>query len=111
MKIKVVCEKTNLTDRTIRYYIEEGLISPSFTENYLGRKTFDFTEENVSELNDIAILRSFDFSIEEIRQILLDPSNSVSVICAVKDRISETLLTSQKKMSVISEVSTPRCSA
>lgn len=104
MKIKVVCEKTNLTDRTIRYYIEEGLISPSFTENYLGRKTFDFTEENVSELNDIAILRSFDFSIEEIRQILLDPSNSVSVICAVKDRISETLLTSQKKMSVISSL-------
>lgn len=25
MKIKAVCEQTGLTDRTIRYYIEEGL--------------------------------------------------------------------------------------
>jgi DNA-binding transcriptional MerR regulator len=43
MKIKAVCERTELTDRTIRYYIEEGLISPAFTENYLGRKSFDFS--------------------------------------------------------------------
>jgi len=43
MKIKAVCERTGLTDRTIRYYIEEGLLSPSFNENYIGRKSFDFT--------------------------------------------------------------------
>ena len=30
MKIKSVCEQTGLTDRAIRYYIEEKLISPSF---------------------------------------------------------------------------------
>ena len=39
MKIKAVCEATGLTDRTVRYYIEEELISPVYTENYLGRKT------------------------------------------------------------------------
>ena len=27
MKIKEICEKTGLTDRTVRYYIEEALIS------------------------------------------------------------------------------------
>ena len=32
MKIKAVCEQTGLTDRTIRYYIEEGLISPIFIQ-------------------------------------------------------------------------------
>ena len=42
MKIKSVCELTGLTDRTIRYYIEEKLISPLYTENYLGRKTYNF---------------------------------------------------------------------
>ena len=28
MKIKQVCEATGLTDRAIRYYIEEELLSP-----------------------------------------------------------------------------------
>ena len=42
MKIKTVCELTGLSDRTIRYYIEEKLISPSHTENYLGRKKYSF---------------------------------------------------------------------
>ena len=51
MKIKAVCEQTGLTDRTIRYYIEEGLISPFYTENYLGRKNFDFSEADVAMLN------------------------------------------------------------
>ncbi len=45
MKIKNVCEATELSDRTIRYYIEEELISPSYTENYLGRRTYDFCEK------------------------------------------------------------------
>lgn len=40
MKIKEVCEKTGLTDRAIRYYIENGLVFPDKNENYAGhRKT------------------------------------------------------------------------
>ena len=66
MKIKAVCEATGLTDRAIRYYIEEKLISPAYTENYLGRKTFDFSEWDLQQLNDIAVLRKFGFSIAEI---------------------------------------------
>ena len=104
MKIKVVCERTGLTDRTIRYYIEEELLSPSFKENYIGRKSFDFTEENIEELNNIAVLRSFDFSIEEIRQILKDPSSSPSIIKAVKHRVSGELTTNQKKESLLSSL-------
>ena len=104
MKIKAVCERTGLTDRTIRYYIEEGLLSPSFNENYIGRKSFDFTEENIAQLSDIAVLRSFDFSIEEIRQILKDPSSSPSIIQAVKERAGGELTTSQKKTSLLSSL-------
>jgi len=102
MKIKTVCEKTGLTDRTVRYYIEEGLINPQFTENYLGRKAFDFTDENISELNDIAILRSFDFSIEEIRGILKDPTSSPAIIKDAKERLAKNLLINQKKVSAMS---------
>lgn len=104
MKIKTVCERTGLTDRTIRYYIEEGIISPAFTENYLGRKSFDFTEEDVLQLQDIAVLRSFDFSIEEIRQILNDPSSSLSIIQCVKQRAQAELSTSQKKILALSSL-------
>lgn len=43
MKMKALCEATGLTDRAIRYYIDEALICPAYKENYLGRKTFDFS--------------------------------------------------------------------
>ena len=36
VKIKAVSELTGLTTRTIRVYIDEKLIAPKFTENYLG---------------------------------------------------------------------------
>ena len=57
MKIKQVCELTGLTDRAIRYYIEEGLVSPAYTENYMGRRAYDFTDEDVAALNHVATLR------------------------------------------------------
>ena len=50
MKIKAVCEATGLTDRTVRYYIEEGLLSPKYTENYLGRKNYDFSQQDIKNL-------------------------------------------------------------
>ncbi len=74
MKIKSVCEITKLTDRTIRYYIEEKLISPQYTENYMGRRTFDFTEEDVKTIQNIAVLRKYGFSIIEIREMINNPN-------------------------------------
>ena len=49
MRIKSVCEFTDLTDRTIRYYIEEKLIFPAHTENYLGRRTYNFSEKDMND--------------------------------------------------------------
>ena len=80
MKMKVICEETGLTSRAVRVYIEEGLISPTYTENYLGRRTFKFAQEDVSALQNIATLRKYGFSIAEIREILSDPQNSISII-------------------------------
>lgn len=79
MKMKAVCEATGLTDRTIRYYIEEELISPAYTENYLGRKTFDFSEGDIQQLNDIAVLRKFGFSISEIRDMIQHPEQILRI--------------------------------
>ena len=104
MKIKAVCEQTGLTDRTVRFYIEEGLLSPSYTENYLGRKSFEFQAHDVALLTQIATLRRFDFSIEEIRQIIREPKSAASIIESVKTRISHALAVDQRKIAVLSSI-------
>lgn len=86
MKIKTVCELTELTDRTIRYYIEEHLISPSYTENYLGRKSYNFSKSDIQQLQDIAVLRKFGFSISEIKKMLLEPAQIIPIAKALQQR-------------------------
>lgn len=80
MKIKDVIEKTKLTDRAIRLYIENGLVHPRFTENYNGRKNIDFTEDDLKTLQNIATLRKADFSIAEIKSITEGSQNCKSVL-------------------------------
>ncbi len=86
MKIKTVCEITGLTDRTVRYYIEEQLVSPAYTENYLGRKAFDFSESDIQQLQDIAVCRKFGFSIAEIKEMLLEPAQIIPIVKALQQR-------------------------
>ena len=80
MKIKEIIEKTKLTDRAIRLYIENGLVHPRFTENYNGRKNIDFTEDDLKTLQNIATLRKADFSIAEIKSITEGSQNCKSVL-------------------------------
>ena len=91
MKIKQVCELTNLTDRAVRYYIEEGLLTPAFSENYLGRRAYDFSDADVAALNHIATLRKFGFTVEEIHRILTNPAESVAILAEVRARKEETV--------------------
>ena len=102
MKIKKVCEETGLTDRTVRYYIEEKLISPSYTENYLGRKSFDFSEEDLKRLKDIATLRAFGFSVEEIKALASGQESSRQIVESVKKRTENTIDENQRRMNVFS---------
>lgn len=106
MKIKAVCEMTNLSDRTIRYYIEQNLISPAYTENYLGRKNFEFTKENVDELNDIAVLRKFNFTIQEIRDILISPANSRQIVHDVQARARQSVTEGQATLTALTALDT-----
>ena len=86
VKIKAVSELTGLTTRTIRVYIDEQLIAPKFTENYLGRRSFEFSQSDIAALQNIATLRKYGFSIDEIRNILLDLQTSIAIIENVKQR-------------------------
>ena len=62
MKMREVCARTGLTDRTVRYWTEQGLLNP-FREEQNGRLYFRFTEEDVAALERIALLRQAGFSI------------------------------------------------
>ncbi len=108
MKIKSVCELTGLTDRTIRYYIEEGLIYPLYTENYLGRRTYIFSEKDINDLKDIAILRKFGFTIDEIKTLIKDSEKSKEILLNVKNRAFQTILEEQIKHSVLSQINTEK---
>lgn len=101
MKMKTVCEQTGLTDRAVRYYIEEGLVTPEYTENYLGRRSYDFSEENVAVLKDIVVLRKYGFAVAEIREMQAEPSVIPGLVEAVKERKRDTVAEEQKLLNVL----------
>jgi len=107
MRMKAVCEATGLTDRTVRYYIEEGLITPDYTESYTGRKTFDFCESDIHQLNDIAVLRKFGFTVAEIRDMLRDPARIMPALDALRARKQARITEEQALMLALDRLTEP----
>lgn len=65
MNIKEIERRTGLSRANIRYYEEQGLLSPARSPN--GYR--DYSEEDVTTLGRITLLRELDVSIEEIRRL------------------------------------------
>ncbi|MBR5562172.1 MAG: MerR family transcriptional regulator [Clostridia bacterium] len=80
MKMKDVIEKTGLTDRAVRLYIDEGLAVPNIEESYSGRKSIDFSESDVERLKNVALLRKAGFSIADIKSIVDDSSTAKNIV-------------------------------
>lgn len=80
MKMKEVIEKTGLTDRAVRLYIDEGLAVPNIEESYSGRKSLDFSESDVERLKNVALLRKAGFSIADIKSIVDDNSTAKIIV-------------------------------
>lgn len=72
MKIKEVCKLTGLTERTIRFYVEEGLINPQSTMMN-NRQYREYDQADVAELETIARLRKLFFTLDEIRDMKQQP--------------------------------------
>ena len=91
MKMKEVTEKTELTERAVRLYIENGLVAPSINESYSGRRNVEFSAEDVERLKSISVLRKAGFSIAQIKLMQQEPEKSKMVlqefIADVKERI------------------------
>lgn len=106
MKMKNVCDLTGLTARAVRLYMDENLIQPQFTENYLGRRSFEFSEIDVKKLRDIAVLRKFGFSIDEIRKIDQSKENSTAIIADICVRKKSVLEDEAQTLSILSKLNT-----
>ncbi|NLO39385.1 MAG: MerR family transcriptional regulator [Ruminiclostridium sp.] len=84
MLINQVSQATGLTKKAIEYYTIEGLISPLVLEN--GYR--DFSEKDIEVLNKISVLRKLDISVEEIKTILSDKSNTALQAISVRKELN-----------------------
>ncbi|MBE6563967.1 MAG: MerR family transcriptional regulator [Ruminococcaceae bacterium] len=87
MRMKEVCEKTGLTDRAVRLYIDSGLLSPASESSYTGRRSLDFAEKDLTALDAIATLRKADFSIADIRSMQESPERIPSILRAQMEKM------------------------
>ena len=88
MKMREVCQRTGLTDRTVRYWTEQGLLNP-YREEQNGRLYFSFTEEDVAALERIALLRRAGFSIGRIGEMQKDPAAIAPAVRELGDSLRQ----------------------
>ena len=74
MKMRELCEKTNISKRNVHFYIKEGLIEPAQDPE---NGYYEFSGEDCSRLAAIRSLRDAGFSISQIRSLLQAPSTAV----------------------------------
>lgn len=60
---------TNITIKTLRYYDEENILKPSSRSAETGYRFYDGNDFKKARL--IVLLRKLDFSISEIRDVLM----------------------------------------
>ncbi len=68
MKIKKVCEITGLTERTVRFYVEQGLVRPASYESN-DRTYYEYGDADIRKIEQIAVLRKMGFSIAAILEM------------------------------------------
>jgi len=101
MRIKEVCERTGLTDRAIRLYMESGLITPRQDYNYMGRRSISFCEEDVRALEDVATLRQAGFSIADIAQMQASAEHMPHIVTCHCQRLTEELANTKKILDTL----------
>ena len=86
MKIGEVAKRTGLTEKAIRVYVDNGLVTPN-VEQTTHRNSYDFTEANVRELERIGIFRKAGFSIFEISVIQREPHRLPELIRSKRESL------------------------
>ena len=114
MRMKEVCERTGLTDRAVRLYIDSGLVDPKRESSYTGRSAIYFNEADIEKLQTVAVLRKAGFSIADIKIMLLHTEQIPAVISSHKATLEEEISQKRSVLKTLSNLSDPSlesCSA
>ena len=102
MKMKELSSRTEIPERTIRYYISAGVFIPEkYTENYDGRRNYDFTDNDIKHLQQITLLRKYNFSIKDIKSFLSGNTNLIPALSKHIDGEKESVSTQLQGISVM----------
>mgnify|MGYP002623639415 CR=1 FL=1 len=105
MKMKELSALTGINDRTIRYYIDDGVFVPEKqSENYAGRKSYDYTENDVKLIKQIALLRKYNFSIKDIKSFFKGEADIVSALKNHIEESKESALLQNENIAVMEKV-------
>ncbi len=105
MKIKAVSQQTGLTQKTIRFYESVGLITPN-AKTINGRAFRDYSEADIAQLKEIAVLRKARFSIEEILHMQEDPQAVQEIFSDYYSRMKQEMSEMKQLVSVLDSIST-----
>lgn len=100
MLINEVCKKCSLTKKAVEYYVEQGLIAPAVREN--GYR--DFSEEDVSMLQKISVLRGLGLSVKESRSVLTENGTDRGALTKVLCKKALQVTALQERQALISEL-------
>ena len=96
MKVSQLAKVLNTTPDTVRYYSRIGLIMPiKNTEN--GYKSYN--QQAQQRLKFILSARRLDFSVEEIKEILLVADNGSTACPLVREIVEHRLAETEKKFN------------
>lgn len=89
--------KTNLSVRTLRYYDQENVLKPGYVDYYSGYRYY--TDDNIEEAKLVELLKSIDFSLEEI--VTYKDNLTTEVLINKKEEILNKINELTKKVEVI----------
>lgn len=97
-KISDFSKITNLTIKALRYYDEENILTPSYRDEANSYRYYDENDFRKAQL--IAMLRALDFSISEIKDILVNCDNpgDLSYYLEEKKNMIESKISKEKEL-------------
>lgn len=78
---------TSLTIKSLRLYHEKGILVPSEIDEFTQYRYYD--EKNLEVARSIKILREFDFSLSEIKEILIDLDSSHNLLEQLQMKVNQ----------------------
>jgi DNA-binding transcriptional MerR regulator len=97
-KISDFSKITNLSVKALRYYDEEGILTPSCRDSATGYRYYSGEDFQRAQL--VVLLRSFEFTISEIRDVLANCTDSSELSCCLleKRKMIESRISKEKEL-------------